>query len=132
MKTFLRENGLALFFAALFASTLVAQSFAGQHLQNAELAQHGSGSVSWWQYVRSPDFGGAVMENWQSEFLQFALFIAATVWLVQRGSNESKKLADVGVESDQQQISAPHAPGRRSGPGPEDLAHGSTRIRCCS
>lgn len=25
-----------------------------------------------------------VAENWQSEFLQFFLFIAATVWLVQR------------------------------------------------
>ena len=30
------------------------------------------------------------MENWQSEFLQFFLFIGATVWLVQKGSNESK------------------------------------------
>ena len=30
------------------------------------------------------------MENWQSEFLQFSLFIAATIWLVQKGSNESK------------------------------------------
>ena len=31
-----------------------------------------------------------VMENRQSEFLQFSLFIAATIWLVQKGSNESK------------------------------------------
>ena len=80
MKSFLRENGLALFFAALFASTLGAQSFAGQHQLNAVLVQHGSGSVSWWQYVTSPEFWGAVMENWQSEFLQFAVFIGATIW----------------------------------------------------
>ena len=108
MKRFLRENGLALFFAALFASTLVAQSFAGQHLQNAELAQHGSSSVSWWQYVTSPEFWGAVMENWQSEFLQFAVFIGATIWLVQKGSNESKKLEDVGPETDEQQKLGAH------------------------
>jgi hypothetical protein len=43
------------------------------------------------------------MENWQSEFLQFALFILVTVWLVQKGSNESKQLADAGLESDEQQ-----------------------------
>ena len=31
MRTFLRENGLSLFFAATFLATLIAQSFAGQH-----------------------------------------------------------------------------------------------------
>jgi uncharacterized protein DUF6766 len=30
------------------------------------------------------------MENWQSEYLQFSLFILATIWLLQRGSPESK------------------------------------------
>ena len=47
----------------------------------------------------SSDFWGAVMENWQSEFLQFSLFILATVWLVQRGSNESKPPENAGLES---------------------------------
>ena len=45
--------------------------------------------MSWWEYVTGADFWGAVMENWQSEFLQFTVFIGATVWLVQKGSNES-------------------------------------------
>ena len=58
----------------------------------------------------SPDFGGAVLENWQSEFLQFTLFILATVWLVQKGSNESKPLEDAGVESDRKQQVGRHAP----------------------
>ena len=31
-----------------------------------------------------------MLENWQSEWLQFFTFILATVWLVQRGSPESK------------------------------------------
>jgi len=43
------------------------------------------------------------MENWQSEFLQFSFFIAATIWLVQKGSNESKRLDDAGLETDEQQ-----------------------------
>jgi hypothetical protein len=53
--------------------------------------------------VVSSHFGGAVMENWQSEFLQFSFFIAATIWLVQRGSNESKKPDEMGLESDERQ-----------------------------
>jgi Domain of unknown function (DUF6766) len=41
--------------------------------------------------VTSSSFGQAVMENWQSEYLQFTLFMLATVWLLQRGSPESKR-----------------------------------------
>jgi hypothetical protein len=70
MRTFLRENGLSLFFATTFMATLVAQSFAGQHSHNAEVLEHGHPSVSWWEYVTSADYWGAVMENWQSEFVQ--------------------------------------------------------------
>ena len=103
MRRFLFENGLSLFFGGIFLVTLVGQSFAGQHTFNAEQREHGGEPVSWLDYVLSPDFGGKVLENWQSEFLQFALFILATVWLVQKGSNESKELDSVGLESKQRQ-----------------------------
>jgi hypothetical protein len=109
---FAKENGLSLFFGAIFLAALGGQSVAGQHAHNAELVAHGEEPVSWWSYVVSPDFGGAVMENWQSEFLQFSLFIAATVWLVQRGSNESKRPDDSGLESDERQQVGSHAPAR--------------------
>jgi hypothetical protein len=49
------------------------------------------------------------MENWQSEYLQFTLFILLTVWLLQRGSPESKELDKAGRESDQSQKVGPHA-----------------------
>jgi len=109
MRRYARENGLALFFGALFAGTLAAQSVAGQHAYNAEQRAHGGGAVSWLDYVTSPDYWGAVMENWQSEFLQFSLFIGATVWLVQKGSNESKREADAGLETDEKQRVGRHA-----------------------
>jgi hypothetical protein len=112
MRTFLRENGLSLFFAATFFGSLAAQSVAGQRAVSEEQRAHGAGSVSWWDYVGSADFWGAVMENWQSEFLQFTVFIGATVWLVQKGSNESKRLEDVGVETDEQQEVGRHATAR--------------------
>ena len=47
----------------------------------------GLAAVSLRDYVTSSTFGVDVMENWQSEYLQFFLFIFATVWLVQLGSN---------------------------------------------
>ena len=112
MKRFARENGLSLFFATIFLATLIGQSFAGQHNFNAEQAAHGQPPISWWDYLLTPSFGGAVMENWQSEFLQFSLFIAATIWLVQKGSNESKALDDAGPESDERQQIGTHTPMR--------------------
>ncbi len=125
MRRFSRENGLSLAFGAIFLITLVAQSLAGQRNENAALAERGENVLTWWQYVRSPDFGGAVMENWQSEFLQFSLFIAATIWLVQKGSNESKRLEDVGRESDEKQLVGRYAP-----PGaPRWAATGDIRTR---
>jgi hypothetical protein len=125
MRKFLRENGLSLFFAATFLATLIAQSFAGQHSHNADQLEHGDATVSWWEYVTSVDYWGAVMENWQSEFLQFTAFIGATIWLVQKGSNESKRLADAGRETDEQQ-----KVGRHTKPGsPRWAKAGGLRTR---
>jgi hypothetical protein len=110
MRRFLFENGLSVFFGTIFFATLAGQSFVGQRAYNADQAAHGSEPVSWLDYVLSPHFGGAVLENWQSEFLQFTLFICATVWLVQKGSNESKRLESVGLESKQAQQLEGYAP----------------------
>ncbi len=125
MKAFARDNTLSLFFGLLFVGALAAQSFAGQHATNAERAEHGEAGISWFGYVSSADFGSAVMENWQSEFLQFALFIAATVWLVQKGSNESKRLEDRGRESNEQQRIGAHADER----SPSWATHDDWRTR---
>ena len=110
MRRFASENSLSIFFGVIFFATLIAKSFAGQHAFNADQLVHDAQPVSWRDYVLSPAFGGAVLENWQSEFLQFTLFILATVWLVQKGSNESKSLDDVGLESDREQRVGRHAP----------------------
>jgi hypothetical protein len=107
---FIRENSLSVFFGVLFLGTLGGQSLAGQRAFNAEQLEHGEEPVSWGRYVFSSDFGQAMTENWQSEFLQFTTFILATVWLVQKGSNESKELEQVGLESDQRQRVKGYAP----------------------
>nr|MBA3375821.1 hypothetical protein [Actinomycetota bacterium] len=84
MRHRLKDHGLSLFFLGIFLASLIGQSFAGQHAYNAEQIEHDQEPLSWWAYLTSVDFGGAVMENWQSEFLQFTLFIGATIWLVQK------------------------------------------------
>ena len=66
-------------------------------------------TISFGRYLTSSDFGQAVMENWQSEYLQFSLFILGTIWLLQRGSPESKELDKAGLESDQEQKVGEHA-----------------------
>ena len=106
---FLRENSLSLFFGAIFLAALVGQSFAGLHDFNETQMQHDSEPVSYGRYLVSSHFGVAMLENWQSEYLQFFLFIMATVWLVQKGSNESKELEKIGFESDEAQRVGAHA-----------------------
>lgn len=105
----MRNNSLSLFFGLLFLVAVFGQSLAGHRAFNEEQLEHGFATVSYARYLTSSDFGQAVMENWQSEFLQFSLFIFATIWLVQRGSNESKKPEDAGLESDERQLIGPHA-----------------------
>jgi hypothetical protein len=109
MRRFVRDNSLSIVFLLLFLAALVGQAIAG-HAELNEVAQsHGDPTVSLGRYILSSDFGSAVMENWQSEYLQFTLFILLTVWLLQRGSPESKELDNAGVESDQAQQVGPHA-----------------------
>jgi hypothetical protein len=55
-------------------------------------------------YVTSSSFAVDLVENWQSEYLQFVLYILFTVWLVQRGSSESKKPGEEGRETNEQQM----------------------------
>jgi hypothetical protein len=101
---FVRYNGIALFFGVILLGSLVGQSFAGLHQFNANAIEHHASTYTWFRYVTSSEFGGDVFENWQSEFLQFSLYIVATVWLLQRGSSESKSMDDAGLMSDQSQF----------------------------
>jgi hypothetical protein len=98
-----RENSLSLFVLVIFLLSVLGQSIAGQRVFNEDAIAHGSETYSYTRYLVSSHFGQALLENWQSEYLQFAFFAFATIWLVQRGSNESKPLENIGRESDQQQ-----------------------------
>lgn len=99
----LRDNGLSIFFGTILLVTLAFQAFAGTADANARARVDGMPIMTVWGYVTSSQFGVDIAENWQSEYLQFLVFILATVWFVQRGSPESKPLDQVGRETDKDQ-----------------------------
>jgi len=108
MARFVRDNGLSLAFGAIFLATLIGQAISGADTFNHGQALHNGDPISLGHYVTSAVFWADVMENWQSEYLQFTLYIFATIWLIQKGSNESKKPDRVGRESDEQQRLGTH------------------------
>jgi hypothetical protein len=105
----LRDNGLGLAFGLLFVATLVGQAVSGLALYNDQQVSVGAEPVSLGHYLTSSSFAVDVVENWQSEYLQFFLYVFATIWLVQRGSSESKEPGGEGVESDADQLVGAHA-----------------------
>jgi hypothetical protein len=109
MRQFLKDNGLGLVFGLGFLLALAGQALAGHADYNDQQISHGAEPVSLLDYLTSSSFGVDVAENWQSEYLQFSLYAIGTVWLVQRGSPESKKPEDIGPESDADQLIGAHA-----------------------
>jgi hypothetical protein len=93
MKRILRENGLSIVWLGLFFVALIAGQTVSGYLQyNEEQRDHRQAEVSYFEYLKTPHFVEATMENWESEFLQMFLFITLTSFLYQKGSAESKKL----------------------------------------
>lgn len=92
VKKILRENGLSIAIFCLFLMSLIGQALTGLAARNDEAMEHGRPSIELREYVTTGDFIEAVFENWESEFLQMALFVVLTKFLRQRGSSESKSL----------------------------------------
>ncbi|HEV2881166.1 MAG TPA: DUF6766 family protein [Pyrinomonadaceae bacterium] len=91
MGQFFRNNGLSLVLFILFFCTLIiGQSIVGQREYNNDQRDHSQPTVSYAEYLATPHFLEATMENWESEFLQMYVFIMLTIFLYQRGSAESK------------------------------------------
>ncbi len=105
----LRDNSLSVAFVALFAVSLVGQAISGVAAYNEDVRSLGLAPMDIGRYVTSSHFAVDLSENWQSEYLQFTLYILLTVWLVQRGSSESKKPEETGRESDEDQLVGDYA-----------------------
>src|SRR5688572_11586522 len=113
MKNFLRNNGLSIVFFLLFVISLVGQIVTGLKEHNQETAEIGGQPISMGEYLFSGHFLQSTFENWESEFLQMALFVILAMFLYQKGSSESKdpdkKKEDVDREPNPRRKDAPWA-----------------------
>jgi len=90
MKTYSRNNGLCISFLVLFFGAMAGQLIFGFEEHNKELIEEGSVATTLSSYCLSGHFIQATFENWESEFLQMTLFVVFTIFLMQKGSSESK------------------------------------------
>jgi hypothetical protein len=86
----LRDNGLSIALMLCFLLSLFGESATGLRVHNEEELEHGGEPVGYLEYLGGSHFLSTTMENWESEFLQMAVYVYFTVHLYQRGSSESK------------------------------------------
>jgi hypothetical protein len=113
-RSFLRDNSLSIVIVSFFVLSTVGLSFAGHAHYNDEQRAHGEPTVTLGEYLGRGDFLEALMENWESEFLQMFVFVLLTAFLIQRGSAESKD----PDESDPQDRDPRKSSDRKDVPGP--------------
>lgn len=107
--SFLYRNSLSLALLGLMIIFLAAQLLTGYQVYNDEREDEGAPPAAITEYVSSGHFIQATFENWESEFLQMAIYVLLTVSLRQAGSSESKKL-DVRDSSEKPPEPRPDSP----------------------
>src|SRR5687768_10257504 len=85
MRLFFRNNGLSIVLFGLFLSTLGGQAATGWREHVDTQREHGEEAVGFREYLTTGHFWEATSENWESEFLQMAMFIVLTAFLFQKG-----------------------------------------------
>ena len=86
-----KPNGLSIVLIALFLFSMTGQAITGWKTHNADEVEHGRAAIGFTSYLGTGHFLEATGENWESEFLQMAVFVLLTTCLYQKGSAESKR-----------------------------------------
>ena len=90
----LYEHSLAIAFFVLFFASCALHAMGGAKAFNEEQLQHGEAAISVWRYATTSQFWFESMQNWQSEFIAVAAIVGLSIFLRQRGSAESKPVAE--------------------------------------
>jgi hypothetical protein len=106
MRRWTKEHGLLLANAVLFLAFFGGMILSGAAAYSEEQAAHGQQGVTVLEYLSTGDFVEATFENWESEFLQMAMYVILTIFLFQKGSSESKPIGKVAPQ-DQDPRDAP-------------------------
>jgi hypothetical protein len=88
------ESSLSIALFGMFALSFVLHLLGGTAAYNEEQAMHGQAPVTAVQFLAEPQFWFQSMQNWQSEFVAVAAVVGLSILLRQRGSPESKPVAD--------------------------------------
>ncbi len=80
--------GLTLF--ALFLFSFLCHAFGGVSAYNETALQHGGEALNVGEYVASSQFWFESLQNWQSEFLAVGVLLVLSIYLRERGSQQSK------------------------------------------
>jgi hypothetical protein len=86
-----RDSGLTLALMVMFLLFLGGQFATGFLEYNNAQQEHGERAVAFRGYLATGHPWEALFENWESEFLQMAVFVLLTTVLVQKGSPESRR-----------------------------------------
>jgi hypothetical protein len=90
----LYEHSLSGLFFMLFFLSIAGHAIGGAKAYSDEELAHGGQPVTTLQYLGTSQFWFESFQNWQSEFLAVAVIVFASVYLRQRGSPESKPVAE--------------------------------------
>src|SRR5882757_2894318 len=90
----LYEYSLAIAFFVLFFASWVLHAVGGATAFNEEQLQHGQVAISVLRYATTSQFWFESMQNWQSEFIAVAAIVGLSIFLRQKGSAESKPVAE--------------------------------------
>ncbi len=95
----LYEHSFTIALLVLFAISFLLHAQGGAREYSQEQLDHGGEAVSMLTYMGTSRFWFESFQNWQSEFLSVGALIVLSIFLRERGSPESKPVADPHSET---------------------------------
>lgn len=95
----LYEHSLSILFLLLFLASFTLHAIGGAEEYSSEQQSHGGAPATVLAYLATSRFWFESFQNWQSEFLAVAVLVGASVYLRERGSPESKPVAEPHYET---------------------------------
>jgi hypothetical protein len=95
----LYEHSLSIMFFVLFLASFILHAVGGANDYNSDQQAHGQPTVTVLGYLATSRFWFESFQNWQSEFLAVAVLVGASVYLREKGSPESKPVAEPHYET---------------------------------
>ena len=99
MRKFVKEHGLLLVNVGLFLAFFGGMILSGAAAYSEDQQSHGEAAVSVFEFMGTSQFWFESFQNWQSEFLAVAVLVGASVYLREKGSPESKPVAEPHYET---------------------------------